>query len=67
MSKGGGELLDIECSNVIIGHTANMRMLMGVGSSRPIYETKYETVIRDFHIPLPAALGRLLVDGSRCG
>jgi hypothetical protein len=37
---------------------------MGVGGSHPIYEAKYEIVIRDFHIPLPAALMRKIMQCS---
>jgi hypothetical protein len=67
ISKGVGEPLGIECRNVIVGYAPGMRMLMGVGGPRPIHKTKYEIVVRDFHIPLPAALGEILVGSSRCG
>jgi hypothetical protein len=67
VSKGGLKLPDIECNDIVVGHTPNMMMLMGVGSSHPVYEPKYEIVIRDFHVPLPTALVRIFVQGSRCG
>ena len=66
MSKGGGEPLGFECNKIIVGHTGGGMLLRGVGGGGPIYGTKYEFVIRDFHIPLPAALGSMFVDGSRC-
>jgi hypothetical protein len=67
ISKRGGEPLGFDCNKIIIGHTGSGLLLRHVGGSQPIYRIKYEIVIRDFHIPLPAALGRILVDGSRCG
>jgi hypothetical protein len=66
-SKGGGELLGIECNDTIVGYAGGSMLLMGVGGRHPIYEPKYEIVIREFHIPLPAALVRIFVQGSRCG
>ena len=60
MSKSG-DLPDVQCKNVVVGHTPNMLMMMGVGSSHPIYEPKYEIVIKDIHIPLPAALMKIFV------
>jgi hypothetical protein len=59
-SKSGGELLGFECSKIIVGHSGGSMLLLHVGGPRPIYGTKYEVMIRDFHIPLPAALGGCL-------
>jgi hypothetical protein len=67
VSKGGGEPIGIECNDMIVGYAPGSRMMMGVGGPHPIHEQKYEFVIRDFHIPLPAALVKIFVDGSRCG
>ena len=67
ISKGGWKLPDIECNDTIVGHTPNTLLLLGVGGSRPIYEAKYAIAIRDIRIPLPAALVRIFVKGSRCG
>jgi hypothetical protein len=66
ITRGGLKLPDIECSDIVVGHTPNTLLLLGVGGSRPIYEPKYEIVIRDIHIPLPTALIRIFVQGSRC-
>jgi hypothetical protein len=67
ISKRGGELLGMECNNAIVGYTGGHMTLTGAGGHSPIHEIKYDFVIREFRIPLPAALGRILVDGSRCG
>jgi hypothetical protein len=65
----GGHLKipDIQCSNVIVGYTPNMMTLLGAGGSSPIYEPRYQIVIRDLAIPLPAGLTKIFVKGSRCG
>jgi hypothetical protein len=67
ISAGGLKLPEVECSDIVVGHTTSMLLLLGVDGSHPIYEPKYEIVIRDFHIPLPPALMRIFVKGSRCG
>jgi hypothetical protein len=52
-----GDLPDVECNIVVVGHTPDMRMLMGVGSSHPILRPMYEFVIKNvIRVPLPAAL-----------
>jgi hypothetical protein len=42
VSNGGLRLPEIECNDIVVGHTPNMLLLLHVGGSRPIYETKYE-------------------------
>jgi hypothetical protein len=65
ISNGGFNLPDIECSDIIVGHTSLLPL--GIPASSPIFEAKYEIVIRNIHITLPAALTRIFVKGSRCG
>ena len=63
----GVKLPDIECSDVIVGHTPDNLSLMGVGGSSPIYESRYEFVIMDIHVPLPSELTRKFWKSNRCG
>jgi hypothetical protein len=64
-SGGGIKIPEIECSDVIVGHNSGL-LLLGVGGG-PIYEPRYQIVIRDSHIPLPPVLTKIFVKGSRCG
>jgi hypothetical protein len=67
VSKGGLNLPDIECKTIIVGHSPGGMMMRGAGGPQPIYEPKYEIVIRDVHIPLPTVLVRMFVAiGNRC-
>jgi hypothetical protein len=65
VSMRGGELIDFSCKTTTT-RTGGSMLLMHAGGGHKTSETTYETVIREFHVPLPAALGRLLVDTSRC-
>lgn len=53
---------ELTCNEVIVG---NNLLLLGVGG--PIYEPRYQIVIRDIHIPLPPTVTKMFVKGSRCG
>jgi len=63
-SAGGVKIPAIECSNVIVGHNSGLTLLGVAGG--PIYEARYEIMIRDIHIPVPPALTKMVVKGSRC-
>jgi hypothetical protein len=65
----GGRLKipELTCNDVVVGHTPNLLPLLGVGGSGPIYEARYQIVIRDMPTPLPPALTKMFVKGSRCG
>jgi hypothetical protein len=65
ISRGGFKLPDVECSDIVVGHTSLLPLR--IPGSSPIYEPKYEIVIKNFHIPLPPALMRIFVKGGRCG
>jgi hypothetical protein len=67
ISQGGLKLPDVECSDIVVARTPNRTSLMDVGGSNPIYDARYEIVIKNFHIPLPRASIRIFVKGSRCG
>ena len=59
---GGLKIPELTCTDVIVG---NNLMLMGVGG--PIYEPRYQIVIRDIPILLPPRLTKMFMKGSRCG
>jgi hypothetical protein len=65
--SGGLKIPELTCNDIIVGHTPNMLPLLGVGGSSPIYEPRYQIVIRDIHIPLPPTLTKMFMKGSRCG
>jgi hypothetical protein len=56
---------ELTCTEVIVGHNSGL-LLMGVGGG-PIYEPRYQIVIREIPIPLPPALTKMFMKGSRCG
>ena len=59
---GRFKIPELTCNEVIVG---NNLLLLGVGG--PIYEPRYQIVIRDIHIPLPPTLTKMFMKGSRCG
>jgi hypothetical protein len=67
IAGGGFKLPELTCNDVIVGHTPDMLMLLGVGGSSPIYEPRYQIVIRDIPIPVPPTLTKMFMKGSRCG
>jgi hypothetical protein len=66
-SGGGIKIPEMECTDVVVGHTPNFLPLLGVGGSRPLYEPRYQIVIRDIPILLPPTLTKMFMKGSRCG
>jgi hypothetical protein len=66
--EGGIKLPEIiECNDVVVGHTPNMLPLLGAGGSSPIYEPRYQIVVRNIGVPLPVSLTKKFIKGSRCG
>ena len=59
---GHFKIPELTCNEVIVG---NNLLLLGVGG--PIYEPRYQIMIRDIHIPLPPTLTKMFMKGSRCG
>jgi len=59
---GRFKIPELTCNEVIVG---NNLLLLGVGG--PIYEPRYQIVIRDIHIPFPPTLTKMFMKGSRCG
>ena len=59
---GRFKIPELTCNEVIVG---NNLLLLGVGG--PIYEPRYQIVIRDIHIPLRPTLTKMFMKGSRCG
>jgi hypothetical protein len=59
---GRFKIPELTCNEVIVGDNL---MLMGVGG--PIYEPRYQIMIRDIEIPLPPRLTKMFMKGSRCG
>ena len=59
---GGLKIPELTCTDVIVG---NNLMLMGVGG--PIYEPRYQIVIRGMPVLLPPPLTKMFMKGSRCG
>jgi hypothetical protein len=66
-SEGGIKIPEIQCNDVVVGYTANMLSLLGSGGGSPIYEARYQIVVRNTAIPLPVSLTKLFLKGSRCG
>lgn len=64
---GRFKIPELTCNDVIVGHTPDLLPLLGVGGSSPIYEPRYQIVIRDIPIPLPPTLTKMFMQGSRCG
>jgi hypothetical protein len=62
---GRFKIPELTCTELIVGHDSGL-LLMGVGGG-PIYEPRYQVVIRDIQIPLPPALTKMFMRGSRCG
>jgi hypothetical protein len=59
---GRFKMPELTCNEVVVG---NNLMMMGVGG--PIYEPRYQIVIRNIQIPLPPTLTKMFLKGSRCG
>ena len=66
-SGDGIKIPEIQCNDFVVGHTPNMLPLLGVGGSSPIYEPRYQIVVRNIAIPLPVNLTKIFMKGNRCG
>jgi hypothetical protein len=62
---GRFKILELTCTDVIVGHNSGLT-LMGVGGG-PIYEPRYQIVIRGMPVLLPPPLTKMFMKGSRCG